>query len=77
MFNAEQDATAFRWHGHPQTASDQVIGALGDLWEIAPTLGYSSAQISDIAERWVEWDEAGEPWPRSFPANIVALRDRK
>jgi len=50
---------------------------LGDLWEIAPTLGYSSAQISDIAERWVEWDEAGEPWPRSFPANIVALRDRK
>jgi hypothetical protein len=34
----------------------------------------SADDIQAIANRWVEWDEDQNPWPRAVIDNVVAFR---
>jgi hypothetical protein len=58
----------------PANASDQVAGALAVLWKDGKDAGMSADDIQAIANRWVEWDEDDNPWPRAVIDNVVAFR---
>jgi hypothetical protein len=67
--NAKIAATA----GHPLNASDQVAGALAELWERGRAAGLSADAVQAVADRYVVWD-GDNPWPREMPANVVPFR---
>jgi hypothetical protein len=48
--------------------------ALAELWERGNDAGLSSGDIQAIADRYVEWDDQENPWPRPLATNIVPLR---
>jgi hypothetical protein len=56
----------------PANAADQVAGALAVKDGTAS--GMSADDIQAIANRWVEWDEDQNPWPRAVIDNVVAFR---
>ena len=58
----------------PTNASDQVAGALAVLWKDGTASGMSADDIQAIANRWVEWDDDQNPWPRAVIDNVVAFR---
>jgi hypothetical protein len=58
----------------PANASDQVAGALAVLWKDGKDAGMSADDIQAIANRWVEWDEDDNPWPRAVIDNVVPFR---
>jgi hypothetical protein len=53
---------------HLQDASDQVTGALIDLWQAAPDRAH------EISERYVQWDANDRPWPRPLPSGVVPFQ---
>jgi hypothetical protein len=60
--------------GVPQSACDQVVGALADLWVAGRAAGLSGTDIQAIADRHVYWDEEGDPWPQEMPPNLSSFR---
>jgi hypothetical protein len=72
--NARGEARILATAGFPQTASDQVAGALIELWDRGRAAGMATDDIQAIANRWVEWDEGNNPWPRAVIDNVVPLR---
>jgi hypothetical protein len=72
--NARGEAKMLATAGFPQTASDQVAGALVVLWKDGIDAGMPSDDIQAIANRWVEWDEDHNPWPRAVIDNVVPFR---
>jgi hypothetical protein len=71
--NARGYAKLANTAGFPQSVPDQVNCALMELWECS-TATLSRGDIHAIADRYVEWDDQNEPWPRQLAANIVPLR---
>ncbi len=70
VFNARADAKLASDAGFPQRACDQVAAALADLWEAGKDAGLSDKAIGAIARRYVEFDDAGEAWPRDMPPSL-------
>jgi hypothetical protein len=72
--NARGNAKIANTAGFPQRVCDQVAGALADLWEHGRGAGLSGDDIQAIVDRYVEWDDQDEAWPREMPGNVVPLR---
>jgi hypothetical protein len=74
VLNARGGARLASTAGIMQTASDQVEGALAELWKKGTAAGMTGDAMQAIADRWVEWDAKDRPWPRSPSGNVIALR---
>ena len=66
VFNAEKSAADWRKHGIMQTTSDQVCAVYDDFWQCGIAMGYDPDELTKIANRYIEWDESDEPWPRAM-----------
>jgi hypothetical protein len=75
VVNARIYAQRLTTAGIDQTAADQVGCALADLWNDSVPLGLDSRQVSEIANRYVEYDADGEAWPRDL-GNVVPFGQR-
>lgn len=74
VINARGTSRLANTAGWPQRACDQVAGALADLWDAGRDAGLSGADIQAIADRHVEYDDDGEPWPRPTGGNVTPFR---
>lgn len=74
IVNARGFAKMANTAGIAQSASDQTVAALAELWKAGREAGLSGTVIQEIADRWVEWDDDGEPWPRPPGSNVIPLR---
>jgi hypothetical protein len=74
VINASGFAKIASTAGIPQRACDQVACALCDLWEAGGNEGLTSVEIQAIANRYVEYDDDDEAWPREMAENVVPFR---
>jgi len=72
--NARGNAKLADTAGFPQTAFDQVMCALVELWEDGRNEGLSGDDIQAVVDQWVFWDEHDNPWPREMADNVTPLR---
>jgi hypothetical protein len=47
---------------------------LADLWEAGRDEGLTTAEIQAIANRYVDYDDDDEAWPRQMASNVVPFR---
>jgi hypothetical protein len=63
--NAHSVADRIRAAGYPHyRACDEIWAALADLWSEGRCAGMSDEAVQAIADKYVEWDDADEAWPR-------------
>jgi hypothetical protein len=72
VINARTYARRCNTAGILQTTADQIFCALADLWHDSIPLGLSSGEVSEIADKYVEYDDDGDAWPRDM-GNVVPL----
>jgi hypothetical protein len=74
VINARGFAKIASTAGIPQRTCDQVACALADLWEAGRDEGLTTAEIQAIANRYVDYDDDDEAWPRQMAGNVVPFR---
>lgn len=74
VINARGNAKLAGTLGFRQRACDQVAGALADLWEAGRAEGMTTADIQAIADRYVEYGDHDEAYPRVLDSNVVPFR---
>ena len=74
--NARDNARLASAAGFVRTTAHEIGCALADLYEIGATIGLSISDLNAITNRYVEYNDEGDVWPRPM-GNVIPFGQRR